>query len=369
MLQKYSYLCLICLYTLIISCKSEVYRTDDKASDAMAKLVIDGRTMGTTYHIAYIDSSQSDLKRDIDSLLVDINQAVSTYIPDSQISQLNQDSLGREIEVLQNSSYIKNIAYQFPINEHFISNYLASKEIYKKTQGYFDPTVMPLVNYWGFGYTPKKSVTKADSNFIYKISQSVSFDLWTEDIGLEQVQLIKPVNAQLDFSAIAKGYAVDKVAEHLEKKEIYNYLVEIGGEVFAKGKKINGQKWTTALSKPQIEAAITDVQLAIRLDNIGLASSGNYRNFHEIDGKIYGHEINPLTGYPETNDLLGVSVLAPTCILADAYATAFMILGLEKSVKLVDETPELEAIFFHSDDDTEINYTKSIGFDNLAQPL
>lgn len=325
--------------------------------------------MGTTYHIAYIDSSESDLKKSVDSLLVDINQAVSTYIPDSQISQLNQDSLGREIEVLLNSTYVKYIVYQFPFNEHFVSNYLSSKDIYKKTQGYFDPTVMPLVNYWGFGYKPKEGVTKADTNFISKISQYVSFDLWTEDIGIEQVQLIKPQNAQLDFSAIAKGYAVDKVAEHIENKGIGNYIVEIGGEVFAKGHKLNGQKWTTALSKPQVEAAITDVQLAIRLDNIGLASSGNYRNFHKVDGKIYGHEINPLTGYPEMNELLGVSVLAPTCIMADAYATAFMILGLEKSKKLVDEISELEAIFFHSNDSSEIDHTKSEGFDMLAQPL
>jgi thiamine biosynthesis lipoprotein len=325
--------------------------------------------MGTTYHIAYIDSSESKLKKSIDSLLIEINQAVSTYIPDSQISQLNQDSLGKEIEVLSNSSYVKNIAYQLPYNEHFVSNYLASKDIFKKTQGYFDPTVMPLVNYWGFGYTPKKGVTQADTNFINKISQSVSFDLWTEDIGTEHVQLIKPQNAQLDFSAIAKGYAVDEVAELIENRGINNYIVEIGGEVFAKGQKQNGQKWTTALSRPQVKAAVTDVQLAIRLDNIGLASSGNYRNFHKVNGKIYGHEINPLTGFPEINELLGVSVLAPTCIMADAYATAFMILGLEKSLKLVDEIPELEAIFFYSNDASEIDFTKSVGFDKLAQPL
>ena len=247
-------------------------------------------------------------------------------------------------------------------SSHFLLNYITSDNVHRQTEGYFDPTVMPLVNYWGFGYTPKKAVTDVDSIRIESIMNSVGFSKWSDQIGMKGMQYIKPERAKLDFSAIAKGYAVDKVGALLESNGINNYIVEIGGEIFCKGQKAQNKPWTIALSKPEITAKINNVQMTVQLNGVGLASSGNYRNFHKINDKIYGHEINPMTGFPEMNDLLGVSVIASQCMIADAYATAFMVMGLEKSKDLVEKLPDTEAVFFYASDDQNILSTFSSGF-------
>lgn len=318
--------------------------------------------MGTTYHIVYIDSVSSDYKTAIDSILIEINQAVSTYIPESIISQINKDSLGQKATILKEGDYVENLKYSFPYNPHFIENYINSVNVFRRTAGYYDPTVMPLVNYWGFGYTAKKPVTKTDSVKVNKLMDAVGFGYWSDQISDDQMQYIKPINAQLDFSAIAKGYAVDYISTFLESKNIKSYIVEIGGEVYCKGQKANNKKWTIALSKPQINAAINDIEMAVSLDGVGLASSGNYRNFYEVDDQIYGHEINPHTGFPEMNDLLGVSVISSNCMIADAYATAFMVMGREKSIELIERIPDTEAIFFHASSEKNILHTQSTGF-------
>jgi len=324
--------------------------------------MLNGKTMGTTYNISYVDTTVVDHHKAIDSILIEINQAVSTYIPSSIISQINNDSLGTTATILQNGISIENKKYEFPINQHFTDNYINSLNVYRRTSGYFDPTVMPLVNYWGFGYTKKKAINKTDSIKVKELLRSVGFDNWSDQIGSDAMQFIKPINAQLDFSAIAKGYAVDKISEYLESHSIQNYIVEIGGEVYCKGNKLNNKKWTIALSKPEINASVRDVAMAVELDDVGLASSGNYRNFYEVNGNIYGHELNPHTGYPEINDILGVSVISSNCMIADAYATAFMIMGKEESKDLVEQLPDTEAIFFLASEDKKIIHTQSSGF-------
>lgn len=359
-----SYIINLCLYFCIaiaaLSCKTDNQASEDISVDKT--IVLDGRTMGTTYHIVYIDSKSSDHQAAIDSILIDINQAVSTYIPESVISQINNDSLGKKITILKEGEYIESIKYEFQYNAHFAENYISSHNVFLRTVGYFDPTVMPLVNYWGFGYTDKKAVTEADSTKIKKIMTSVGFNSWSDQVDSERMQYIKPINAQLDFSAIAKGYAVDKISEFLELNNIKNYIVEIGGEVYCKGQKANNKNWTIALSKPKINAAVTDVEMAVVLDGVGLASSGNYRNFYEVEDNIYGHEINPHTGFSEMNDLLGVSVISSNCMIADAYATAFMVMGREKSIELIERLADTEAIFFHSSPEKNIIHTQSSGF-------
>jgi len=318
--------------------------------------------MGTSYHISYTDSTALNHKKAIDSILVEINQSVSTYIPNSTISKINQDSIWNSVQLYQNGSYTNFQKIKLALDTHFIRNYLISKDVYGLTQGYFDPTVMPLVNYWGFGYEPKKAITQIDSLRISEIIQVVGFDMWSETITESRMDIVKPKGAQIDFSAIAKGYAVDIISHYLENNNIQNYLVEIGGEVYCKGQKRKERPWTIALSKPQTKAAINDVQEALSVNAKGVASSGNYRNYYEVDGKMYGHEIHPETGYPEINDLLGVTVVADNCMIADAYATAFMIMGKEKAENTVEKLGQIEAIFFYSDNQGQIQKSQSSGF-------
>ena len=303
---------------------------------------VKGRTMGTTYSIIY--QGAENMKSDIDRLLMEINDEVSTYIPSSTISQYNISTSEFEIDSTSN---------------HFMINWEASGKIYQETQGFFDPSVMPLINYWGFGYTSKEARTKVDSNFVEEMMKGVGFSKFQKSGSI----FTKPSpDAQLDFSAIAKGYAVDAISDLLNNNEIENYLVEIGREVFTKGQNIQGKKWKIGLSTPDSEAAMDEISLVISVSDRGVASSGNYRNFHIVEGKKYGHTIDPYTGYPSLNDLLGITVISMSCMDSDAYATAFMAMGLEKSMKLVEELPRVEACFFYSDQEGKIIKKYSNGF-------
>ena len=347
---------IVCLLLCISSCKSDDAHSTDPTVEST---VIKGRTMGTTYRIVYTDSVAKILKTSVDSLLVDINQSVSTYIPQSTISKINNDSLSERSTAIENGRYIDYLKYTCKIDSHFLQNYIASTNLHRITEGHFDPTVMPLVNYWGFGYTPKEPVTEVDSARIESIMSSVGLDKWSDQIDAEYMSYVKPNGAKLDFSAIAKGYAVDEVSALIELYGIKNYIVEIGGEIFCRGHKAKGKPWTIALSKPEIEANINEVQMAVQLNGVGLASSGNYRNYHKVNDKIYGHEINPMTGFPEMNKLLGVSVISPNCMLADAYATAFMVMGLDKSIERVEKLPETEAVFFYASENNIVSASSS----------
>jgi len=317
----------------LLQCKSEV----KNQSEPRYKFnKISGQTMGTTYNITY--NSEENLKPEIDKILTKINDGVSTYIPSSTISVINIDSLG-----FSENGFIK---YSVPTNEHFVSNYKNSIDIYNLTYHYFDPTIMPLINYWGFGYKGKRPIIEADSTIISQLTSTVGFDKWELKEVDSMILITKPVAAKLDFSGIAKGYGVDYLATFLENKKINDFMVEIGGEVVTKGLNSKSLPWSIGLSKPEINAKFNDFQTIVNLSGLGMASSGNYRNYYEVNGKTYGHEINPKTGYPEVNQLLGTSVIAPNCSKADGYATAFMVMGFDKSIDLIEELNEIEACFF-----------------------
>lgn len=300
---------------------------------------IQGKTMGTTYSIKYrLEDSIRIYKTDIDSILVSINDAVSTYEPASIITAFNQ--------VKDTMSFSLS---QFP-SSHFLKNIEVSELIYEETRGKFDPTVMPLVNYWGFGYTEKKAVKKADSLAIAEMMESVGLSKLKKEKTGNRILLTKPnKNLALDFSAIAKGYAVDFLTQTLRSKGIKNFMIEIGGEVNTRGKNDKGEVWKIGINKPKSEAALNSLEWIVALKNASMASSGNYRNFYEVDGKKYGHELNPLTGYPEETSLLGVSVIHNQCMYADAYATAYMIMGLEESLAHAERNSNIEACFISSD--------------------
>ena len=227
--------------------------------------------------------------------------------------------------------------------------------------GYYDPTVMPLVNYWGFGYTEKRKVRQVDSVKIDSLIGLVGFDKisWNQETNMLEKEL---PNMQLDFSSCAKGYGVDQVAQYLSDLGIADYMVEIGGEVVVKGKNPKGQDWSIAVSLPRAGASLEEFQTILSLKDIAVATSGNYRIFYEVEGEKFAHIISPITGFTEKSNLLSVSVLAKDCLTADAYATAFMVMGLDRAMAFVNQQPDIEAYFIISkaDGSMAVSYTEGI---------
>ena len=350
MLKKIIFLFFAAL--LIVSCASD-QSSQHKQSPYVS---LQGETMGTYYRVTYSDAEERNFQSEIDELLRIINLEVSTYIDHSTISTFNKSDGSLQMSYNPESQQIDN----YP-NTHFLANFKAAQKIYLKTDGYFDPTVMPLVNYWGFGYTEKKKVQNVDSIQVDSLLQLIGMDKIQLSGSGDDVQLIKNQSQlQLDFSAIAKGYAVDAIARMLSQgKKVEHYLVDIGGEVVAKGKNSKGKFWTIGINLPKEGAAVDAIQTAVPLKNRALATSGNYRNFYEVDGIKYSHTISPKTGFPERNTLLSASVFATDCMTADAYATAFMVMGLDKAFDLASQTEELEAYFIYSTDKGEmaVKYT------------
>lgn len=289
------------------------------------KMTLSGKTMGTTYNITYLDEESRDLQNSIDSLLVVFNQSLSTYIPDSELSQFNQ---GDTLDF--------NLPYLLPVLE-------ASRKVYENTNGAFDPTVGPLVNIWGFG--PGGPELK-DSVDIKNLLTTVGFS----KIEFDQKQLRKKVpGIYLDFSAIAKGYGSDVVADYLKNKGIANYLVEIGGELVANGVNEKGELWKVGVNRPEESANATDLISIIALQDRGMATSGNYRNYYVRDSVKISHTINPATGYPVNHNLLSATVLAKDCMTADAYATAMMVMGKDKAISLDSMISEIEVFLIYDD--------------------
>ncbi|MBL4656212.1 MAG: FAD:protein FMN transferase [Bacteroidia bacterium] len=295
---------------------------------------IAGPTMGTAYNISYFDSKGVNYKSQIDSFLIEINNSLSTYIETSTISRVNQaDSICQ-------------------VDEMFIEVFNEAKEIQVKSNGAFEPTIMPLVNAWGFGYKDKLTM---DSTIVDSILSLVNFD----NVDLIESKVVKKhKNISIDFSAIAKGYGVDLVAKFMEIKGVINYMVEIGGEVRCNGLNSKAKIWKLGIDEPVFEAEFRrNINATLELDNESMATSGNYRNYYEKDGKKYVHTINPKTGYPEQNDLLSATIISDDCMTADAYATACMVLGFSKAKKLIETEHSLEAYFIFFDENNEMkNY-------------
>lgn len=287
-----------------------------------------GFTQGTSYHITYESKRGENLQEEIDTLLADFDKTFSIYLPGSIISRINRN----EPDVI--------------INEHFVKVFNKAYEIYKATNGFFDITVAPLVNAWGFGFT---QAANADSSMIDSLLQYVGMD----KVILEGKKIQKKYKEiMLDCNAIAQGYAVDFIANYLDHKRIKNYLVEIGGEINTRGVNEKGIIWRIGIDKPIENNLIpgTNLQAVIQLHNRSLATSGNYRKFYEKDGVKYAHSIDPKTGYPVLSNLLSATVLAEDCMTADAFATAFMVMGLEKTKDFLLKHKELEVYLIYSDD-------------------
>jgi thiamine biosynthesis lipoprotein len=304
---------------------------------------IHGNTMGTTYQVSYVGSGLP--QKAIDDLLEEINRSMSTYIESSMISQINVST---------------DPAIWHPVDDHFETVFRRAREIYKDTNGAFNPAVGPLVNAWGFGPNPVEELP--DDATVHALLQVSSFDAFELRDSPPAVRKAS-ADARLDFSAIAKGYAVDAIATFIEEAGSNDYLVEIGGEVRARGRRPDGSGWRVGIEKPsENPLASTTLQMTITLNNAALATSGTHRNVTVENGKSVSHILNPRTGYPADNSLLSVSVLARDTMTADAYATALMVLGLEEALRYVEARESLEAYFITQDEGGNISDRSSSGF-------
>ncbi|WP_412560053.1 FAD:protein FMN transferase [Winogradskyella sp. MIT101101] len=318
-MKKIVFLILIALLSL--SCKQE-------QKSELIKL--SGPVFGTTFNIQYHDEADINYMQNIDSLFNAVNQSLSTYIPDSDISRLNRNEL---VEV----------------DQHFIKVLKSSKTIYRETEGVFDPTIGNVVNAWNFGAETNKFLT--DSTTIDSLMQFVGFN----KVSLTNDAINKPNSTYLEFNAIAKGYGVDVIAEYLEEKQVANYLVEIGGEIRVKGRNIEKKSpWKVGLDEPRFDGE-QSVYKAITLKDEAMATSGTYRKFKiDENGNRYAHIINTKTGYPTKTNVLSVSVIAQDCMTADAYATAFQAMGIDKVTEFLKTHPELKAYFIFEGDNKEL---------------
>lgn len=285
---------------------------------------IDGSAFGTYYAITYKGKANPTLQQSVDSILKDLDNTFSVFNPSSMINKVNHNE-------------------DIILNEDFLNVLNLSMEVADKTGGAFDITIEPLVELWGFG--KDKRSTKITAEIIDSVKQHVGF----HKIAVDKRKIVKEDSLiKLNFNAIAKGYAVDKIADFLVAKGYKNCIVDIGGEIVAKGKKYNDTEWNIGLQAPTVTRdGEMRASQTFHLKDQAVATSGNYRNYFEENGERYAHIIDPQTGYSEKSNLLSVSVIADHCVVADAYATAFMVMGLEKTKSFLSIHPELSCIFIY----------------------
>ena len=281
-----------------------------------------GNALGTTYSIIYYD--KKDVSSEFEKIFEKINKSLSTYRKDSDISKINKGE--------------KNII----IDSLFREVFEKSKEINAKTNGYFDPTIGKIVNFYGFG--PKRKSREISKKKIDSLMQYVGF----EKVKLSKDDKISKTKNEIfiDFNAIAKGYTLDLIARFLDSKNIKTYLIEIGGEIVVKGDK----NWKIAIDKPVENSKKREFQGTIKLKNTAMATSGNYRKFYiGKTGEKFTHIINPKTGKSSKSDILSISVFAKTCMEADAYATTFIAMGLDKTKVFLKKNKNLKAYIIYNE--------------------
>jgi thiamine biosynthesis lipoprotein len=291
-----------------------------------------GSVFHTLYHITY--ESSEVLTDKIDAELQAFNLSLNPFNPHSVVSKVNRNEA-------------------VDVDDRFLAVFNKSMEVSEHSDGVFDVTIAPLINLWGFGFENSDGISQE------KIDSLRSFTGYKK-IRLENRRVIKEdPRMMLNFSAIAKGYASDVIAALLEREGVDNYLVEIGGEVTAKGKNPDGDCWQIGITKPENDSTgiKNDIDAIVRLcGKHGLATSGNYRNFYIKDGKKYAHTIDPRTGFPSEQSILSATVIAADCMTADAYATTFMALGIEAACKMAEELPEIEYCYLIYSDKTTGQY-------------
>jgi thiamine biosynthesis lipoprotein len=292
-----------------------------RKNQAPEPMMIEGETMATTYHITYFDSKNRNFKASIDSLLIVINKSINNYDSTSEVSQFNQSERGIAI----------NLPYLLPPIK-------TSAEVFRASMGAFDPTVMPLVNAWGFSHGKMLSMNQQRVDSLYEF---IGF----EKIKFTQDSIIKlDARVQLDFGGIGQGYGADVITEFLKARGITNMLVELGGEGMACGINANtGQPWNIGILDPNSTRDSLFFKAYVVVQDKSFTTSGNYFNYKIVDGKKYSHTIDPETGFPIQREILSASIFASNATVADAWGTAFMVMGHDKAMETLKQHPELDA--------------------------
>ena len=320
---------IVIIFTILMACSSPENQ----------ETYISGPTMGTTYNVKFVSVDgveQQKLKREIDQSLLNINQLMSTYIKDSELSRFNQ---WRSVE-------------PFPMSAQTLDVLIEAKRLGAMSAGLLDVTVGPLVNLWGFG----------PQNRPEKVPTEKLIDTTRQKVGLDKLKIgttwasKSHPDLYIDLSTIAKGYAVDKLAELLQTFSINNYLVEIGGEMRLAGQKASGKPWKIAIEKPETEQR--SIQKIISVGDNAVATSGDYRNYYEQNGVRYSHLINPTTGYPIKHNLVSVTVIHASSMTADGLATALNVMGKEKALELA-EKDGIAVLLITKEKDGFTEYTSS----------
>lgn len=305
------------------------------------KVVLQGLAQGSYYAVTYYDEQGRNFQHEIDSIFHAVDMSVNLWVDSSIISKINRNE-----EVV--------------LDQIFIDNFNIAQEAAKLSDGYFDPTVSPIVAAWGFSYKVGDSITP---QLIDSLKQWVDY----RKVRIENGKVIKEnPTMTLDFNAIAQGYTSDLIAAFLESRGIKSYLVDTGGEIMAKGEKNNGKPWIVGIEKPAENMDSEQVvQTRIALHDKGLVTSGSTRKYVERNGKRYSHSINPKTGYPVEHNVLSVTVLAENSVWADALASICMVMGLEQSLPLIESLEGVEVYYIFVNEQNELETFATIGFKEL----
>ena len=305
------------------------------------KTVLQGLAQGSYYAITYYDEQNRNFQREIDSIFHAVDMSVNLWVDSSIISKVNRNE-------------------DVTLDSIFIGNFNIAQKAAVLSNGYFDPTISPIVAAWGFSYKSGDSITP---QLIDSLKPLVDY----RKVRIENGKVIKEIpEITLDFNAIAQGYTSDLIASFLESRGIKNYLVDTGGEIMAKGEKANGQPWIVGIEKPAENMdSERIVQTCIALRDKGLVTSGSSRKYVERDGKRYSHCIDPKTGYPVEHQVLSVTVMAENSVCADALASIGMVMGLEKSLQLFQSMENVEAYYIFVNEQGELETFATEGFESL----
>ena len=305
------------------------------------KIVLQGLAQGSYYAITYFDEENRNFQHEIDSIFHAVDMSVNLWVDSSVISKVNRNE-------------------DVTLDSIFLDNFRIAMETARLSDGYFDPTVSPIVAAWGFSYKRGDSITP---QLIDSLKQLVDY----RKIRIENGKVIKEnPNIKLDFNAIAQGYTSDLIAAFLESRGIKNYLVDTGGEIMARGSKPNGQPWIVGIEKPAENWDSEQVvQTRIALRDKGLVTSGSTRKYTERNGRRYSHCIDPKTGYPVEHNVLSATVLAENSVWADALASICMVMGMEKSLPLIESMDGVEAYYIFVNAENELETFATEGFQKL----
>lgn len=334
-MKKLTYLLVISLLA-IASCTQKQEEPVVKGK----KVFLEGEAQGTSYHITYLHPDGENFHKEISLLLTEFDKTFSVYDSLSVISRINRNDSTVLVDTLFKTMFRK------------------AEEVSKRTNGAFDMTVAPLVRLWGFNGGERITVTQ---DMVDSLKPFIGY----QKVKLQGDKLVKDTaNVMIDANAIAQGYSCDLVAELLESKGVNNYMVEIGGEIRCKGKSPRKTAWRIGINKPidDSTSTVSEIQDIVSLGNCGMATSGNYRKFYIHNGQKYGHEIDPKTGFPITHKLMSVTVIAPDAMTADAYATAFMVMGVVRSIHTLQKLPGVEAYFIYKNNAGTVRILYTRGF-------